>query len=183
MANVNVDTQSAINTTRRVIYFQLAPGSLAFLNQSIIRAGLPMTYQVTTPADPAGHALRFEDHVDLDALVPGAPAKLTIFDTEYELVVHGDVQSDTRKLSWYRQRLYMLGYLTNEELEAADQSIPPEGAAVNEVKAFHDSLSVAFLEALLAFQADHMIPPDQDIDRESDNIKKTRAVLDSEAGS
>src|SRR5262245_6538145 len=126
MADVNVDTQSSINTTRRMIYFQLAPGSV---NSLIIKAGMPMTYKVTTAADPAGHELRFEDHVDLDALIPGGAATLKIFDTDYELVVHGDVQSDQKKLSWYRQRLYMLGYLTNAELEANDADIPGSDAA------------------------------------------------------
>lgn len=183
MADVQTTTQSTVSTVKRIVCFQLVPSPAAIASANLVTKGdLPIPYKVTSDSDPKGYKALFTDRVTLDALVPGEKAELEIFDTKYELVVHGDVQSDPKKLSWYRQRLYMLGYLDADEIDAADLDIPAASAADAEIAAFQGKLSVAFLSALLAFQADAGLPQDQDIARDSDAVKKTRARLDLEAG-
>jgi len=185
MGDANPDERSAIHTVERTLVFQRMPASGAIAGPVVIKATeVPVEYKVTTDTDATGHTGTYQGAVKLDGLVPDTPTTLEIFSSKFDLVVKGDVQTDPKKLSWYRERLYMMGYVSTDELDLDDLDIPAPDSDGSD-KAFFDfrkQLSQEFLEGLLAFQIDHNLPIDENILGDSDAMKSTRSLLDLNAG-
>jgi hypothetical protein len=128
-AQVPVGQISGVTTVKRVIRFQAFPNSLSAQEHHLIREGKQeVSYKLRTASDPTEHTLRYTGDIVLDSLMPGSTATLTLFGTEYQITVRADVQSDPKRVSWYRERLYMLGFVGPEELERPDIVIPAASA-------------------------------------------------------
>jgi hypothetical protein len=185
MGDATPDERAAIHTVERRIVFQRLPASGALSGPFVIKpTEVPVVYKVTSATDPNGTSGSFDGTVKLSGLIPGTPMKLAIFGSTFDLVIKGDLQTDSKKVSWYRERLYMLGYITTDELELPDLDIPSPDADGSD-KAFVEfrkKLSQELLEALFAFQVDHNLPTDENILGDSDPMKSTRTLLDANAG-
>src|SRR5258708_4879399 len=98
MQSVNTGQVSSVSTARRVVAFQLHAGPVVLQSPLNIKPGsTPVTYKVTSDADPGGHTATYDGQIVLD-LVPGSTVHVAIFGTDYEMVVRGEVASDIRKL-------------------------------------------------------------------------------------
>lgn len=183
MGDANPDERSSIHTVERTIVFQRMPASGAIAGPVVIKpTEVPVEWKLTTDTDTTGHTGTYQSAVKLDGLVPDTPTKLEIFGSKFDLVVKGDVQTDPKKLSWYRERLYMMGYVSTDELDLDDLDLPDPAGDDKVFFDFRKKLTQEFLEGLLSFQIDHNLSIDENILGDSEVMKSTRSLLDLNAG-
>src|SRR5689334_24100590 len=101
-SHASVNQVNNVATVRRVVRFQTTPCSLAPREHHLVRDETQsVTYKLTTSNDPTERTLTYSGEIELDGLAPGATGKLTIFGTDYDITVQGELQTDTTLLSWY----------------------------------------------------------------------------------
>lgn len=186
MADANPNQRIPAHTVARTIVLQQLPGVGPPEQIRMIRPGafpVPYTITITTGGSSVENKGDFDGTIRFEA-PPGAKVVLEIFDSKFDIELREDVQPDPKKLSWYAERLHMLGYLTTDELDGSDIDLPDpeEDVDAQFAKFREDNLTNPFLRALCAFQADQNLRPDENVLGESDAMVNTRLQLDLLSG-